>query len=138
VLCNSSNEIRVITLYAFTSNGSGFRLPQTGDSIYNQSSKTCIILCNLCANTTGFGRNTVHLVKKARPPAHFSTEYSALSKCEFQKTLDERERELVAIKAADEMKSFMEQEWAKIRGIVETQSDRLFRGVKWDQPQIRH
>lgn len=37
----------------------------------------------------------------------------------FKKTLDERERELVAIKAADEMKSFMEQEWAKIRGIVE-------------------
>lgn len=26
---------------------------------------------------------------------------------------------MVAIKAADEMKSFMEQEWAKIRGIVE-------------------
>ena len=43
-----------------------------------------MIFCNLCANTTGFGRYTVYLVKKAQPPAHFDTEYSALSKWECQ------------------------------------------------------
>jgi hypothetical protein len=53
---------------------------RAGDSIYNQSSKICIILYNSCANAIGFGRYTIHLVKKVRTQAHISMEYSALSR----------------------------------------------------------
>jgi hypothetical protein len=87
VICNTSSEVcnlGISWLLTRRFNTTLHLSDRTRDSIYNQSSKAYMVFCNLCANTTGFGRYMVYLVKKAQPPAHFDTKYSALSKWKCQ------------------------------------------------------